>query len=59
MKVRDKLTARAVQAAKGPAMLPDGAGLYLQVKATGSKSWIYRATLFGKRTELGLGGWPF
>ncbi|MFN3312560.1 MAG: tyrosine-type recombinase/integrase [Hyphomonas sp.] len=56
MKVRDKLTARAVQAAKGPALLADGAGLYLQVKATGAKSWIYRASLFGKRTEFGLGG---
>ena len=56
MKFRDKLTARAVQSAKGPALLADGAGLYLQVKATGAKSWIYRATLFGKRTEFGLGG---
>lgn len=55
MAIRNKLTSKAVHGAKGPALLADGAGLYLQVKKTGAKSWIYRCTMFGKRAELGLG----
>jgi hypothetical protein len=34
------------------------AGLYLQVSASGSRSWILRATVGGKRREIGLGGFP-
>ena len=33
----------------------DGAGLWLQISATGSKSWIFRYTLSGKAREMGLG----
>lgn len=33
----------------------DGAGLWLQVSASGSKSWIFRYTLAGKQREMGLG----
>ena len=33
----------------------DGAGLYLQVSKTGSKSWIFRYTRAGKQREMGLG----
>lgn len=33
----------------------DGNGLYLQVTATGSKSWLYWFTLNGKRRQMGLG----
>ena len=33
----------------------DGAGLYLQVSKSGSKSWIMRYTLGGKPCEMGLG----
>lgn len=33
-------------------------GLYLQVTPSGSKSWIGRLTIGGKRRELGLGGYP-
>lgn len=33
----------------------DGEGLYLQVTATGAKSWVYCFTLAGKRREMGLG----
>ncbi len=55
MAISHKLTAREVQTAKGPGVLFDGGGLYLQIKPSGAKSWFYRATLFGKRTDLGLG----
>src|SRR5665647_1661082 len=33
----------------------DGNGLYLQVSKAGSKSWIFRFQLNGKRREMGLG----
>lgn len=57
-RVRDKLTDRAVKAAKLPGYYGDGAGLYLQVSASGSRSWIFRFTLDGKSREMGLGPYP-
>lgn len=33
-------------------------GLYLQVVASGARSWILRATIGGKRRDMGLGGFP-
>ncbi|MDE2925521.1 MAG: integrase arm-type DNA-binding domain-containing protein [Acidobacteriota bacterium] len=36
----------------------DGHGLYLYVRPTGSRGWIQRLTIRGRRTELGLGGFP-
>lgn len=33
----------------------DGGGLYLQVSATGSKSWVFRYQRHGLRHEMGLG----
>ena len=36
----------------------DGQGLYLDVRPTGSRGWIQRITIRGRRTELGLGGFP-
>ena len=36
----------------------DGHGLYLVVQTTGSRSWIQRLTIRGRRRELGLGGFP-
>lgn len=34
------------------------AGLILQVTETGARSWILRATVGGKRRDIGLGGFP-
>lgn len=34
------------------------AGLALQVTAAGSRSWVLRATMGGKRRDMGLGGFP-
>lgn len=50
-----RLTAVAVNAKKNPGYYADGAGLYLQVSSTGSKSWIFRYTLAGRSREMGLG----
>lgn len=33
-------------------------GLYLQVTASGARSWILRATIGGRRRDMGLGGFP-
>lgn len=34
------------------------AGLALQITSTGAKSWVLRATIAGKRRDMGLGGFP-
>ena len=36
----------------------DGQGLYLDVRPSGSRGWVQRLTIRGRRTELGLGGFP-
>jgi len=36
-------------------MFHDGGGLYLQIKSSGSKSWIYRYFSNGKSYDHGLG----
>src|SRR5690349_14892370 len=33
-------------------------GLYLQVLDSGARSWVLRATIAGKRRDMGLGGFP-
>jgi hypothetical protein len=53
-----KLTAVEVTKAKGPAVLHDGGGLYLRVSPTGSKAWVFRFQLDGKRRDMGLGPFP-
>ncbi len=50
-----KLTAKSVQALKESGRYGDGDGLYLEVSRTGSKSWILRVTVHGRRREMGLG----
>ncbi|MGK5020778.1 tyrosine-type recombinase/integrase [Janthinobacterium sp. LB2P10] len=51
----EKLSALAVSKAKTPGYLGDGAGLYLQISKSGTKSWIFRFTFSGKQREMGLG----
>jgi len=34
------------------------AGLYLQVVESGARTWLLRATMGGKRRDMGLGGFP-
>jgi len=36
-------------------MLADGGGLYLQVANGGSKTWIFRFQIKGRRRDMGLG----
>lgn len=51
----NKLSALAVSKMTKPGYYGDGAGLYLQVSQSGSKSWIFRFTLASKQREMGLG----
>jgi integrase len=52
------LTALAISRAKKPGYLSDGGGLYLQVTASGARSWIFRFALARRRREMGLGPYP-
>jgi integrase len=49
------LSARKVETAKEPGFYADGNGLYLQVTASGAKSWILRFSIGGRRRDMGLG----
>ena len=53
-----KLTAAKVRTLGKPGMIGDGGGLYLRIAPGGSKQWIQRATIGGKRHEIGLGAYP-
>ena len=55
------LDAKTVENAKKrekPYRLSDGGGLLLQVNKSGSKDWLVRVTIAGKRRDMGIGGWP-
>lgn len=49
------LTAAKVRNITAPGFYGDGQGLYLKVDPTGSKRWIQRLVIRGKRCDLGLG----
>ncbi|WP_419926111.1 tyrosine-type recombinase/integrase [Candidatus Poriferisocius sp.] len=36
----------------------EGRGLFLRVYKSGSRCWVLRLTVDGRRREIGLGGWP-
>ena len=53
-----RLTAAFVLSAK-PRRHYDEHGLMLRVLPTGTKQWVWRGTVRGKRVDLGLGGYPY
>ncbi len=53
-----KLSDARVKALRSVGRYGDGDGLYLNVRSGGSKSWILRAIVDGRRTDIGLGGYP-
>ena len=55
MRTSGRLSSLKVAHARGPGMLADGDGLYLQVSSTNAKSWIFRYYRNGKSREMGLG----
>lgn len=52
-----RLKALTVSRAKEKGLYADGGGLYLQLSAAGSKSWIFRYRMNGRKTprDMGLG----
>ena len=52
------LSVGKLKALVNPGRHGDGDGLYLNIAKGGSKSWILRAVIDGKRHDLGLGGYP-
>ena len=53
-----KLTAAKVKFIKKPGRYGDGGTLYLNVAPGGSKSWVQRLTIDGRRHDMGLGAYP-
>lgn len=53
----EKLGAKGVEKKRKPGYHADGAGLYLQVSASGSKSWVFRYMRQGRAREMGLGSY--
>lgn len=53
----NRLTVKSATSLSKPGLHADGAGLYLRVKDSGSKSWTFVFQWNGKRREKGLG--PF
>ena len=57
-RTRQTLSAALVRTVSKPGMYSDGNGLNLRVERSGTKQWVQRVTVAGKRTMLGLGGYP-
>ena len=53
-----RLTAARVKTISKPGMHGDGNGLYLRVTGTGSRSWMQRIVIHGRRRDMGLGSYP-
>lgn len=56
---RKKLTDAFVRSVDRAGKYGDQHGLILRVRPTGSKQWIWRGTVSGRRVDLGLGGYPY
>ena len=52
------LTVAKLKTLSTPGLHGDGGTLYLHISPRGSKSWIQRLTIDGKRHDLGLDGFP-
>ena len=55
MRSVERLSAIGVTRLKKHGYHGDGAGLYLQVSPSGSKSWVFRFKLAKRSREMGLG----
>lgn len=53
-----QLTATKVRTLNKPGRYGDGLGLYLNVTPSGSKSWVQRIVIDGRRRDIGLGRYP-
>ncbi len=53
---RNKLSETKIKGLTKPGIYGDGDGLFLRVRAGGSRQWFFIFKREGKRTEIGLGG---
>lgn len=53
-----KLTKKKIEALTRLGLHGDGETLFINVALGGTKSWVQRITIQGRRRHLGLGGWP-
>ena len=51
-----RLTVKMIRAINEPGLYGDGNTLFLKVAPGGSKQWVQRLTINGKRHDIGLGG---
>ena len=56
--MRGRLTVKQINALRKPGRYADGDTLFLVVAPRGSKSWVQRLTIHGRRHDIGLGGYP-
>ena len=56
-KLSNQLTVSKAKGLKKPGRHSDGNGLYLKVRKSGSKYWVFMTKKNGKRTEIGLGSY--
>ena len=56
--MRRKLTGMEAETIKTPGLHRADETLYLYVAPGGSKSWVQRLTVHGRRRDIGLGGFP-
>ncbi|RAU22679.1 integrase [Paramagnetospirillum kuznetsovii] len=54
----NKLTDKMVKSLLDVGSYSDGGGLEIQVAAGGSRNWVFRFMLRGRRRQMGLGGYP-
>ena len=53
-----KLTTTMIKRFSEPGRYADGGNLYLYISPGGTRSWVVRFQLNGRRIDRGLGGWP-
>ena len=54
-----RLNFARIKALREPGRYGDGyGGLYLRIAEGGSKQWVQRIVINGRRRDIGLGGWP-
>ena len=58
VRARNRLSTVKVAKARQAGLYENGAGLRLVVTEHGTKRWVVRVTIGGRRVERGLGVWP-
>ena len=56
--MKGPLTFAKIKSLTKPGSYGDGGTLYLRIAPGGSKQWVQRLVIQGRRHDLGLGGWP-